>query len=139
MGAERLSSLGAPLNTIQPTGRMRLSWQPLQLARQNQMIEVNGTINLEINDIASRLSPVKPLGSYNLDMEWNGPQAKLLLRTIKGAMLLDGNGVLSNGHLQFSGTARAAEGQQEKLANFLNLLGQRRQQNGHEVISLEFR
>jgi general secretion pathway protein N len=139
IGAERLSSLGAPLNTIQPSGQMRLSWQPLQLARQNGAIEMNGTVNLEMNDIASRLSPVKPLGSYNLAMDWNGQHAQLLLKTIKGAMVLNGSGTLSNGRLQFSGSAQAAIGQEEELANFLNLLGQRRQQDGHEVIALEFR
>lgn len=139
IGAERLSSLGAPLNTIQPTGQMRLSWQPLQLARQDGTIEMNGTINLAMNDIASRLSPVKPLGSYNLTMDWNGQQAQLQLNTIKGAMLLNGSGTLNNGRMQFSGTAQAATGQEERLANFINLLGQRRQQDGREVIALEFR
>lgn len=139
IGAERLSSLGAPLNTLQPTGQMRLSWQPLQLVRQDGAIAINGTINLAIDGIASRLSPVKPLGSYNLAMEWSGSQAQLLLKTVKGAMVLDGLGTLSNGKVQFSGTAQAADGQQEKLSNFLNLLGQRRQQGGHEVIALEFR
>lgn len=139
MGAERLSSLGAPLNTLQPTGQMRLSWQPLQLTHQNGVVEMNGTLNLIIDDIASRLSPVKPLGSYNLAIEWRGQQAQLLIKTIKGAMELNGSGALNNGSVQFSGTAQAAEGQEEKLANFLNLLGQRRQQNGKEVIALEFK
>ena len=100
---------------------------------------MNGTINLAIDNVASRLSPVKPLGSYNLTIEWNGQQARLLLKTIKGAMLLDGSGALNNGSIQFSGSAQAAAGQEEKLANFLNLLGQRRQQNGKEIIALEFR
>ncbi len=139
IGAERLSSLGAPLNTIQPSGQMRLSWQPLQLAKQNGSIEMNGTANLAMNDIASRLSPVKPLGSYNLTMDWNGQQAQMLLKTIKGAMVLNGSGTLSNGRLQFSGTAQAATGQENRLTNFLNLLGQRRQQDGHEIIALEFK
>jgi general secretion pathway protein N len=139
VGAERLSSLGAPLNTLQPTGQMRLSWQPLQLTHQNGVVEMNGTINLAIDNVASRLSPVKPLGSYNLTIEWNGQQALLLFKTIKGAMLLDGSGALNNGSIQFSGSAQAAAGQEEKLANFLNLLGQRRQQNGKEIIALEFR
>lgn len=139
IGAERLSSLGAPLNTIRLSGQMVLSWQPLQLAKQNGAITINGTINLALNDIASRLSPVKPLGSYNLAMDWNGQQAQLRLKTLKGAMVLNGSGALNNGHLQFSGTAQAAPGQEERLANFLNLLGQRHQQNGQDVIALEFK
>ena len=100
---------------------------------------MNGVINLKMDDIASRLSPVKPLGSYNLAMEWNGQQAQLQLKTTKGAMLLNGSGALSNGRMQFSGTAQAAPGQEDRLANFLNLLGQHRQQDGHEIITLEFK
>src|SRR4030067_1133963 len=51
------AALGAPLNTVQPSGQMRLSWQVLQLTRQDAKIEVTGAMNLELNDIASRLAP----------------------------------------------------------------------------------
>jgi general secretion pathway protein N len=140
ISAQYLSALGAPLNTIQPSGQMELSWlQGLLLQRQQNIISVEGTMRLVLNDLASRLSPIKPLGSYNLDMRWNAQQVQLHLSTIRGAMLLEGSGMLNRGHLQFSGTAQAATGQEEKLANFLNLLGQRRQQGGHEVIALEFK
>ena len=43
---ERLAALGAPLNTIQPSGRMRLSWTPLQLTRQGNTVAVNGSTTL---------------------------------------------------------------------------------------------
>lgn len=137
--AERLAGLGAPLNTIQPSGRMRLSWNPLQLMRQGDKIEVTGTMNLEMADIASRLSPVKPLGAYNLAFDWRGQQAQLTLTTVNGPMLLNGSGVFANGRLQFSGKAEAETGQEERLANLLNLLGQRRRQGGKDVIALEFK
>ncbi|MGV8891824.1 MAG: type II secretion system protein N [Burkholderiaceae bacterium] len=137
--AERLSGLGAPLNTIAPSGRMRLSWGPLQLARQGQKMDLQGTMRLDIEDIASRLSPIKPLGAYLVTMEWRGQSAQVLLKTVKGPLLLNGVGALENGRLRFSGTAEAAAGDQEKLANLLNLLGQRRTVAGREVIALEFR
>lgn len=137
--AERLAALGAPLNTVQPSGQMRLSWQALQLTRQDGRIEVTGTMNLELNDIASRLSPIKPLGAYDLALAWRGSQATVTLKTVKGPMLLNGSGMFSNGHLQFSGTAQAEAGQEEKLANLLNLMGQRRKQGDREVIALEFK
>jgi general secretion pathway protein N len=41
--------------------------------------------------------------------------------------------------LQFSGKAEAEAGQEEKLANLLNLLGQRRHEGDREVIALEFK
>jgi general secretion pathway protein N len=137
--AERLAALGAPLNTIQPSGQMRLSWGPLQLALQNKIIGMDGAMKLEINDIGSRLSPVKPLGSYELAFDWHGTQASVKLRTSSGPMLLNGSGTLINGRLQFSGTAQAQAGQEQRLANFLNLLGQHRQMGGKQVIALEFR
>lgn len=137
--AERLAGLGAPLNTIQPSGRMSLSWAPLQLTRQGNAVEVVGSMTLRMDDIASRLSPIKPLGAYQLIMDWRGRQAQLALTTIKGPMLLSGNGTLANGRLQFSGKAEAEEGQEERLANLLNLLGQRRKEGGKDVIALEFK
>lgn len=137
--AERLAGLGAPLNTIAPSGRMRLSWNTLQLVRQGQTIDLQGRLRLDIEDIASRLSPIKPLGAYLVTMDWRGQSAQLALETVKGPLLLNGGGTLENGRLLFSGTAEAAPGEQEKLANLLNLLGQRRTVAGRDVIALEFR
>jgi general secretion pathway protein N len=137
--AERLGALGAPLNTIRPSGQMKLSWSELQLARQNSSIDVSGSTILEMNDMSSRLSPIKPLGAYKLAMDWHGQQAQLLLTTIKGPMLLSGAGSLTNGRLQFAGKAEAEAGQEEKLAGLLNLLGQRRREGNKNIIALEFK
>jgi general secretion pathway protein N len=137
--AERLVSLGAPLNTVQPSGQMRLSWGPLQLTRHGDRVEIEGQMNLEMSDIASRLSPIKPLGAYNLAFDWRGRQAQLKLTTVRGPMLLNGSGTLMDGRLRFSGQAEAEAGQEERLANLLNLLGQRRRVGGKDVIALEFK
>jgi general secretion pathway protein N len=136
--AERLAALGAPLNTVQPSGQMRLSWEPLQLTRQNGNIGMAGTMNLEMNDIGSRMSPIKPLGSYDLVLDWHGTRAAVTLKTIKGPMMLNGSGTIDNGRMHFSATAQAEAGQEQGLANFLNLLGQHRQVGGRDVIALEF-
>ena len=137
--AERLAALGAPLNTVQPSGQMRLSWGPMQLERQQGSIGITGLISLDINDIASRMSPIKPLGSYNLTLDCRGLQAAVTLKTNKGPMLLSGTGTLDNGQLKFSGKAEAEAGQEERLANLLNLLGQRRREDGKDIIALEFK
>ena len=137
--AERLAALGAPLNTVQPSGQMRLSWEPLQITQQNGKTELVGAMNLEINDLGSRLSPIKPLGSYNLKLDWHGAQAAVMLKTVKGPMLLNGSGMFADEHMQFSGTAQAEAGQEQRLANFLNLLGQRRTEGDKDVIALEFK
>ena len=139
MSAERLTSLGAPLNTLQPSGQMRLAWETLQIERAGNAASIRGTMTLTMNDIASRLSPIQPLGDYRLTMDWQGQQAKVELNTLDGPLQLAGTGNIVNGRLRFSGTAEAAQGYEERLANLLNLLGQRRRIGGKEVIALEFK
>lgn len=137
MPAQRLVALGAPLNTIVPSGAMQLSWTVLQLVRQGQRVDLTGSTQLELSDIGSRLSPIKPLGAYRLQMDWSGQQATLVLTSQKGPMLLTGSGKLENGRLRFSGRAQAAPGEEERLANLLNLLGQRRHEGDTNYIALE--
>jgi len=54
-------------------------------------------------------------------------------------MLLSGTGTLTEGKLRFSGKAEAEAGQEDRLANLLNLLGQRRKEGDKDVIALEFK
>lgn len=137
--AERLAVLGAPLNTVQPSGEMRLSWSALTLIRQRDGLAIHGQMQLQLMDIASVLSPVKPLGAYRLNFDWQGERAQLTLVTLSGPLLMEGGGVIVNGRLQFSGQAWAAQGQEQRLAILLNLLGQRRQVGNRNVIALEFK
>ncbi|QYF94991.1 type II secretion system protein N [Massilia sp. PAMC28688] len=137
--AERLAGLGAPLNTLAPSGAMQLSWSTLGLARAGNALDVKGRTMLAMNDMGSRMAPVKPLGSYELAMDWNGQQAQLNLRTVRGALLLSGTGSLDKGRFQFAGQAEAADGYEETLGNLLSLLGQRRMVGGKNIIALEFK
>lgn len=137
--AERLVALGAPLNTIVPQGDMQLSWGVLQLAREGSQWEMTGATQLDLLDIASLLSPIKPLGTYRLKIDWQAQRAKLELTTLKGLLLLSGSGGLDAGRWHFSGKAQAAPGAQERLASLLNLLGQRRQDGASNYIALEFK
>jgi general secretion pathway protein N len=137
--AEGLAGLGAPLNTLAPSGVIKLSWNLLDIARQGQTVAVQGRTVLALTDMGARMSPIKPLGSYEMAMDWRGQRADLMLRTVRGALLLSGSGTLENGRLRFSGQAQAAQGYEDTLGNLLNLLGQRRMVNGKNIIALEFR
>jgi general secretion pathway protein N len=137
--AEGLAGLGAPLNTLAPSGKIRLSWNLLDIARQGNAVAVNGRTVLSLTDMGARMSPIKPLGTYEMAMDWRGQQADLVLRTVRGALVLTGSGTLENGRLRFSGQASAAQGYEDTLGNLLNLLGQRRMVNGKNIIALEFR
>lgn len=134
--AERLASLGAPLNTLQPSGQMRLSWQGLRISLLQGEVQLGGVMNLSMQNISSRLSPIKPLGAYNLEFIWHGARADVSLTSPQGPLLLAGKGDFSNGRLRFSGNAQAAVGHENELANLLNLLGQRGMMDGKEVILL---
>lgn len=137
--ADGLAGLGAPLNTIGPSGQMRLVWGQMQIQRVERAINLQGQMQLEMNEMASRMSFIKPLGAYQLLMNWQGQQANVELKTVKGPLLLSGSGSLQHGRLQFAGRAEAEKGKEETLANLLNLLGQRRQEGGKNFIALEFR
>ncbi len=137
--AERLAGLGAPLNTLQPSGVMQLVWGPLRLSRNEARVDLTGKLSLDLQDMASRMSPVAPLGSYLLKMDWQGNHAGVQLTTTRGALVLNGTGAIRQNRLQFSGTAEAAAGSEEKLANLLNLLGQRRQVGAKNITALEFK
>ncbi|MEW6024234.1 MAG: type II secretion system protein N [Pseudomonadota bacterium] len=137
--AEGLAGLGAPLNTLAPSGTIRLSWNRLDLVREANNVRVTGRTVLSMADMGSRMAPIRPLGSYEMAMDWRGPQADLVLTTVRGALLLSGTGQLQNGRLRFSGQASAADGYEDTLGNMLNLLGQRRMVNGKNIIALEFR
>ena len=137
--ADGLAALGAPLNTLAPSGAMRLSWTDLQLAAEGNTVAVNGRTTLELADMSSRMSPIRPLGSYTVALDWHGQGAQLKLSSVKGPLLLSGTGSLDQGRFQFSGQAEAATGYEDTLANLLNLLGQRRTNSEKNVIALEFR
>ncbi|MFZ6872768.1 type II secretion system protein N [Undibacterium sp. Di27W] len=136
---ERLEGLGAPLNTIGPTGLLHLSWNELLFSRKDGQLSMTGHMQLELAEMASRLSPIKPLGSYQMAFDLRGTEADMQLSSIKGPMMLAGTGKMTNGRFQFSGKAWAEAGQEARLANLLNLLGQRRNDGEKEVIGLEFK
>jgi general secretion pathway protein N len=135
--AERLAGLGAPFNTIGPSGKMQLRWDQMHLTNRVRAVELVGSMTLQMKDMSSRLSPVKPLGGYQLRADWSGTQAQLRLTTEAGPLQLDGTGSLTNGRLQFSGKAFADTGMEERLRNLLYLLGQPRNEGGKSYIALE--
>jgi general secretion pathway protein N len=136
--ADGLSALGAPFNTIQPAGIMRASWPVLQVVREGRELKVSGKMQIDLTQVVSALSPVKPLGAYRLRVDFQGGSTKLDLQSLAGPLLLTGRGEIVRGALHFSGQATAQEGEEAKLAVLMNLLGQRRQVGNRNVVALEF-
>lgn len=119
--ASLLVGLGAPFNTLDLQGNFRIEWTNLRLLGGNAY----GQIALRLADAASRVSRVKPLGSYQAVIVATGADATLKLTTLKGPLQLSGDGQLSHGSVSFHGVASAEPAAQENLAGLLNLLGPR--------------
>lgn len=136
--ASQLTALGAPLNTLKPTGQMRISAHSLLVLAQPEGLQIHGAMQLQLNDIASVLSPVKPLGTYRMEFDWQGMRTQLTLSTLSGPLQLQGNGAIENDHLRFSGQAWAMPEHEPQLANLLNLLGRRHPIGNRTVFVIEF-
>jgi general secretion pathway protein N len=123
--AALLQGLGTPWNTLALQGTLLLELRGASLESADARLRLGGRIDLQANALSSRLSPLDPLGSYRVQLRGEGASAALTLSTHAGPLLLDGTGVWNGRQLQFAGIGRAAPGQEQALANLLNLLGQR--------------
>lgn len=137
--AEQLALLGAPFNTLKLSGDLLMSWQELLVGLQDQHIEIIGIMQMDFKKIASALSPVKPLGEYQLKISCLRSYANVQLLTLHGPLQLQGQGVFNQGRLKFSGVAYADVGQEKQLSLLLNLLGQPKRDGNPNHIALEFK
>jgi general secretion pathway protein N len=129
--ASLLSGLGAPFNTLDLQGDVRLSWSDWRSFNR----EAFGQLTVMLNNVSSRVSLVKPLGSYRVMIQAQGASSTLDLTTIKGPLMLTGNGTVSSASTSFHGTATAAPEALDNLAGLLNLLGR---PSGPGTVTLTF-
>lgn len=122
--AKVLAGLGTPWNTIQPSGNLTLSSQSLAVTWAAGRISANGQLQLQATNIASRLSTLRPMGSYQLILQ-GGNAPTLTLSTLSGDLQLRGSGLWANGRLRFEGEATATPEREAALANLLNIIGRR--------------
>jgi general secretion pathway protein N len=122
--APLLAGLGAPWNTLQPEGTLALRTQGLALDWTAGRLLLAGQAQLEAIAMASRLSTLKPMGSYRLTLTGGSPTT-LQLDTLDGALQLVGSGQWVGARLRFEGTATAAPDRVDALSNLLNIIGRR--------------
>ena len=122
--AELLSGLGTPWNTLDAQGQLSLSTHALRLSWDAGRLQVAGTAQLDALDMASRLSTLKPMGSYRFILS-GGATPGLQLLTLSGALQLSGQGTWVAGKLRFVGEASSAPESQAALSNLLNIIGRR--------------
>jgi len=119
-----LSGLGAPWNTLGLEGQARLQTQSLRLQWQSGAWQLQGQAQLQLQSVASRLSTLRPLGDYALDLQ-GGSSARVQLSTLSGELRLSGQGEWRTQGLRFEGQGHANTGSEAALANLLGVLGQR--------------
>lgn len=125
--ADLLAGLGTPWNTLRLEGQLGLRSPGLKLLWSGSGTRFQGTLTVDALDVASRVSTLRPLGSYRLVLQSadEGRSATLALNTLRGELRLKGNGQWIAGRLRFQGEARAAPGREAALSNLLNILGRR--------------
>jgi general secretion pathway protein N len=122
--AALLAGLGTPWNTLQLDGDLALSTQDLSVEWAEGRLALAGRAELQAQRMASRLSTLRPMGSYRITVT-GGATPTLQLETLDGALQLSGSGLWVGSRLHFNGAATAAPGREEALANLLNIIGRR--------------
>jgi general secretion pathway protein N len=126
MPAGLLSGLGAPWNTLQLAGELLFSSDQLSGVWSMQGLQgPKGRASLQIMQVTTALSTVRPLGSYLL----SSADSVLRLETVgnasqETALILTGQGQIEDGRVSFQGEAVAANGREEALSNLLHIVGQ---------------
>lgn len=154
--AVELGRLGSPWNTVRPAGALRVGWDPLVLRRDG----FDGRAWIELHNVSSSMTPVRPLGSYRVDLTGgrgedaagagsgstgfrNGAERNraggagigLHLTTIEGSLQLQGSGDFDPVRgLRFVAEASAGALEKERLQAFLGLLGEQRGE--HTIIRI---
>lgn len=119
-----LVGLGTPWNTIQAQGQLLASTQGLMIQWAQGRLSLAGRVQLDANQISSRLSTLRPMGSYRLTLQ-GGPSATLELSTLEGRLQLSGQGQWVERRLHFEGQAQATPESVDALSNLLNIIGRR--------------
>ncbi len=117
-----LARMGSPWNTLRPSGALSLRWENLTL-RQGGL---EGRAQIELRDASSAMTPVRPLGSYRVEVVGRGGQADLSIQTLAGPLRLQGSGSFTaQAGLRFTAEASADPAEQASLNSFLGLIGRR--------------
>ncbi|MHB8912508.1 MAG: type II secretion system protein N [Lysobacter sp.] len=82
-----------------------------------------GSATVQWRGAGSALSPVSPLGDYELRITGDGPTVRTTLQTLQGPLQLDGQGVWADGRPpEFLASARLPPEFRQRLAPFLRLI-----------------
>lgn len=119
-----LAGLGTPWNTVQAQGQLMASTQGFTVQWVQGQLSLAGRLQLDATEISSRLSTLRPMGSYRLTLQ-GGAASTLELNTLDGSLQLTGQGRWVGQRLRFDGAASATPESVDALSNLLNIIGRR--------------
>lgn len=123
LAVPRLAPLGL-------TGDMLIHVAGLSIARDS----VSGSATLQWRTAGSTLTPVAPLGDYELGLIAEGTIVRAVLRTIEGPLVLEGAGSWSRGRSPvLQATAGVPEQYRQQLAPLLRLIAIERGEGRFEL------
>ncbi|MBU1354202.1 MAG: type II secretion system protein N [Gammaproteobacteria bacterium] len=122
--AALLTGLGTPWNTLQPQGQLALQTRGLEATWAAGRMVLTGQAQLDARAMSSRLSTLRPMGSYRLVLQ-GGEVPTLTLSTLDGHLQLSGTGQWVGNRLRFAGEASASPEREAALSNLLNIIGRR--------------
>jgi general secretion pathway protein N len=112
------------------TGDMHLQIPELVIGRS----AVRGSATMQWRNASSALSPVSPLGGYELRISAEGAAIRTVLHTLQGPLQLDGNGTwIKGGQSGFHAIARMPAELKPQLAPFLRLIAVERGDGSFEL------
>jgi general secretion pathway protein N len=125
--------LGMPrLAPLRLTGEVLVKVAHLSLERGR----MDGDATLQWRAAGSALTPVWPLGDYEVSIKAVGPAVHAALRTLEGPLQLEGKGTWSNGGPpSYFATARVPAQQREQLVPLLSLIAIERGAGSFELSS----
>ena len=123
--AALLTGLGTPWNTLQLQGQLALHTSGLNAEWASGRMLLAGQLQLDALAMSTRLSTLRPMGSYRLLLE-GGAVPTLQLTTLDGALQMQGSGQWVGKRLRFEGEATAEPEREAALSNLLNIIGRRR-------------
>ena len=122
--ASMLAGLGTPWNTLQVEGSLSLLTQGLSVEWNRGRLTLAGRAELLATGVSSRLSTLKPMGSYRITLV-GGNTTTIEVTTIEGSLQLAGTGQWVGSRLRFNGMASAAPEREAALSNLLSIIGRR--------------
>jgi general secretion pathway protein N len=123
LGVPKLAPLGL-------TGDVSIHVANLSVARDGMF----GKATLQWRAAGSALSPVSPLGDYEIRLDGEGAMVRAFLRTLDGPLQLDGNGSWSRGNRPaVLAMARVPAQHRQQLAPLLRLIAVERGEGSFEL------